>query len=128
MGISILSGPNAVLFVASTRLGNIIPGLLTGSRGGSTAVAFTAGSLCYFSVPLVLFDQPVTSIFSVLMIIAVLFSGYLFGLGGRQGPENSGGICYLVTIHFCWCWTWYLYTKYQNYVFDGFICYFCDLV
>ena len=80
MGVSILSGPNAVLFVASTRLGNIIPGLLTGSRGGSTAVAITAGSLCYFSVPLVLFDQPVTSIFSVLMIIAVLFSAYLFGL------------------------------------------------
>ena len=80
MGISILSGPNAVLFVASTRLGNIIPGLLTGSRGGSTAVVITAGSLCYFSVPLVLFHQPVASVFSILLIIAVLLSGNIFGL------------------------------------------------
>jgi hypothetical protein len=79
MGVTIFGGPNAVLFVASTRLGNIIPGLLTGSRGGSTALTITAGSSCYFSVPLVLFNHPITSIFSILMIIAVLFSGYLFG-------------------------------------------------
>ena len=80
MGVSILIGPNAVLFVASTRFGNLVPGLLTGSRGGSTAVVITAGSLCYFSVPLVLFHQSVTSIFTILLIIATLLSGYIFGL------------------------------------------------
>ena len=80
VGISILSGPNAVLFVASNRLGNLVPGLLTGSRGGSTAVIITAGSLCYFSVPLVLFNQPVTSIFTILLITATLLSGHIFGL------------------------------------------------